>query len=79
MLSDEQILQYLEEMLLDDDSNDDFMDDIVEFDDLVEQNTPANYFHTVCSTYILMYNIILCLDSNINGYIFFYYNRFSIC
>lgn len=50
MLSDEQILQNLDEILQDDDSNDEFMDDIVEFDELVEQNTPGNYFHTICST-----------------------------
>lgn len=73
MLSDEQILQNLDEILQDDDSNDEFMDNIVEFDELVEQNTPGNYFHIVCSTYyILKYNIILCLVSNINGYIYFF-------
>lgn len=76
MLSDEQILQNLDEILEDDDSNDEFMNDIVEFDELVERNTPGNYFYTVCSTYIigiLKYNIILSLVSNTSMAIIFFY------
>lgn len=70
MLSDEQISENRVQILEVDDSNDEFTDDIVRFDELLERNAPGNYLCTVCIVHVIfslqyqwLHNFLLYLYS----------------
>lgn len=74
MLSDKQILQNLNEILMMS-----LWMILLSLMNLWNEILQVIIFIQFVAHNILKYNIILSLVPNINGYIFFYYNRFSVC